>query len=141
MRVVVALFLTRVHRVGQRRVEKALHPVSGAKETATTHEHDGVAAHLLSRSPAAARVPAGHVFNGVVVRELFVDLDDDAHPLVWSVADGPYTHHNASAQVFPEEDGGTRFVWIADLLPDGLAGHIDALMEQGTRVLKRTMEA
>jgi hypothetical protein len=39
-------------------------------------------------------------FNGAVARELLVDLDDDARRLVWSVVDGPYTHHNASAQVF-----------------------------------------
>ena len=80
-------------------------------------------------------------FNGVVVRELLVDLDDDARRLVWSVTDGPYTHHNASAQVFSGEDGGTRFVWIADLLPNDLARRIDELMEQGTSILKQTMEA
>ena len=80
-------------------------------------------------------------FNGAVVRELLVDLDDDARRLAWSVTDGPYTHHNASAQVFSGEAGGTRFVWIADLLPDDLAGRINELMEHGTRVLKQTMEA
>ena len=79
--------------------------------------------------------------NGVVVREVLVDLDDDARRLAWSVADGPYTHHNASAQVFGDEGGGTRFVWIADLLPNDLAGRISELMEHGTRVLKQTMEA
>jgi len=69
--------------------------------------------------------------NGVVVREVLVDLDDDARRLVWSVADGPYTHHNASAQVFAEEAGRTRFVWIADLLPHDLAGRISQLMDHG----------
>lgn len=33
---------------------------------------------------------------------------------------------NASAQFFSGEAGGTRFVWIADLLPDDLAGRIKA---------------
>jgi uncharacterized protein YndB with AHSA1/START domain len=80
-------------------------------------------------------------FNGAVVRELFVDLDDDARRLVWSVVEGPYTHHNASAQVFAEGDGRTRFVWTADLLPHDLAQQIDGLMEQGTGVLRTTLES
>src|SRR5690348_14109658 len=57
-------------------------------------------------------------FNGAVVRELFVDLDEDSRRLVWAVRDGSLglQHHNASAQVIAEDDGRTRFVWIADLL-------------------------
>ncbi len=80
-------------------------------------------------------------FNGTVLRELLVDLDDDARRLVWSVVDGPYTHHNASAQVFEEGAGRARFVWIADLLPDELAAPTAPLMEQGTAVVKQTLEA
>lgn len=90
--------------------------------------------------PVAMRVVVAF-FNGAAVRELLVDLDDDARRLVWSVADGPYTHHNASAQVFSEEDGRTRFVWIADLLPNTLAGRMNDMMEHGSRVIKQTMEA
>ena len=70
-----------------------------------------------------------------------MDRDDGARRLVWSVVDGPYTHHNASAQVFAEGDARTRFVWIADFLPHELAPHIDALMERGTAVLKATLES
>ncbi|HKE79092.1 MAG TPA: SRPBCC family protein [Solirubrobacteraceae bacterium] len=80
-------------------------------------------------------------FNGAVVKELLVDLDDDARRLVWSVVDGPYTHHNASAQLFSDGDGKTRFVWIADFLPHEIAPHIDALMERGTAVLQATLES
>jgi hypothetical protein len=80
-------------------------------------------------------------FNGAVVRELLVDLDDEARRLTWSVVEGPYTHHNASAQVFADRDGGTRFVWIADLLPNDLAGPTSELMEQGTSVVRKTLEA
>ena len=79
-------------------------------------------------------------FNGAVVKELLVDLDDEARRLVWSVVDGPYTHYNASAQVFPDGDGKTRFVWIADFLPHEVAPHIDAMMERGTAVVKATLE-
>ena len=80
-------------------------------------------------------------FNGAVVRELLVDLDDESRRLVWSVSDGPYSHHNASAQVFPAGTGRTRFVWIADVLPNELAGRIGELMERGIGVVKETMEA
>jgi uncharacterized protein YndB with AHSA1/START domain len=80
-------------------------------------------------------------FNGSVVREILVDRDDDARRLAWSIVDGPYSHHNGSAQVFPDGDGGTRFVWITDLLPDDLEARTDELMEYGTSVIKKTLEA
>ncbi len=79
--------------------------------------------------------------NGTVLRERLIDLDDEARRLVWSIVDGPYTHHNASAQVFPEGDGAARFVWIADLLPNELAAPTGEAMGLGTSVVKKTMEA
>jgi hypothetical protein len=78
---------------------------------------------------------------GAVVRELLVDLDDDARRLVWSVREGPYSHHNGTAQVFPDGNGGSRFVWIADVLPNETAARTAELMEQGTAVIKRTLES
>jgi hypothetical protein len=51
------------------------------------------------------------------------------------------THHNASAQVFPDGEGYSRFVWIADLLPHELASAVGAMMEQGLAVIKRTLES
>ncbi|MGC1164769.1 MAG: SRPBCC family protein [Solirubrobacterales bacterium] len=80
-------------------------------------------------------------FNGAVVRELLIDLDDDARRLVWSVVDGPYTHHNGAAQVFAEGDDHCRFVWTADLLPDAAAPVTDELMERGIGVVKQTLES
>ncbi len=80
-------------------------------------------------------------FNGAVVRELLVDLDDDTRRLVWSVVDGPYTHHNGVAQVFAEGDDRCRFVWSADLLPDAAAAVTDELMERGIGAAKKTLEA
>ena len=78
--------------------------------------------------------------NGLVARELIVDIDDKARRLVWSVVGGRMTHHNASAQVLPDGEGGSRFVWIADLLPHELAPGIAEMMEQGLAVIKRTLE-
>ena len=79
--------------------------------------------------------------NGMEARELIVDVDEQARRVAWSVVGGPMTHHNASAQVFPEGRAGSRFVWIADLLPHELAPAITALIEQGLGVIKRTLEA
>jgi hypothetical protein len=78
--------------------------------------------------------------NGLVVRELIVDVDHTARRLVWAVVGGRPTHHNASLQVFPHGDEGSRVVWIADLLPDELAGPIRALIEQGMAVMQKTLE-
>jgi Polyketide cyclase / dehydrase and lipid transport len=81
------------------------------------------------------------MFNGITLRELLVELDDDARRLVWSIADGPYSHHNASAQVLSHGEHGSRFVWIADFLPHELAGRIDELMTRGIAVIKTTLES
>lgn len=79
--------------------------------------------------------------NGVQAYERFVDCDEDARRLVWSIAGEPYVHHNASAQVLAEGDGTSRFVWVADLLPHELAERIRPMMELGTRIAKQTLEA
>lgn len=79
-------------------------------------------------------------FNGIVLREVLVDLDDEAQRLAWSITGGPYAHHNASAQAFAHGEGSTRFVWVADLLPDELADRTDQMMTRGTQVIKETME-
>ena len=79
--------------------------------------------------------------NGLVARELIVDVDDDARRLVWAVVGGPLTHHNGSLQVFADGQGCSRVVWIADLLPNELAGNIDALMQQGMSVMKETLDS
>ena len=78
--------------------------------------------------------------NGMTARELIVDIDDQARRLVWSVVGGQMIHHNASAQVFADEKGRSRFVWIADLLPHELAPGIAQMIDQGLAVIKQTME-
>jgi carbon monoxide dehydrogenase subunit G len=78
--------------------------------------------------------------NGLVARELIVDVDDESRRLVWAVVGGRPSHHNASLQVFPEREGGCRVVWIADLLPNELADTIAGLIDQGMRVMKKTLE-
>lgn len=80
--------------------------------------------------------------NGAVVRELLVDIDETERRFAYAVVDGPLNllHHNASMQVFDDGEGGTRFVWITDVLPDEAAGRVRELVEQGSRVVKQTLE-
>jgi len=78
--------------------------------------------------------------NGLVVRELIVDLDDESRRLAWSARGGQLSHHNASAQVFAEGASRCRLVWIADLLPNELAGDIRAMIDQAAAVMKPTLE-
>jgi hypothetical protein len=80
-------------------------------------------------------------FTGAVLRELFVDCDEQAHRLVWSIVDGPYTHHNAAAQVIEAGDGAVRFVWTADLLPDEAAERTGQMMAKGIAAVKEALEA
>jgi uncharacterized protein YndB with AHSA1/START domain len=80
-------------------------------------------------------------FNGAVARERLVDLSEEDRRLVWSIVDGPYSHHNGAAQVLDDGGGSARFVWVADLLPNELAGVTEELMERGIDTIKRTLEA
>jgi len=78
--------------------------------------------------------------NGMVVRELIVDLDDESRRLAWSARGGRLTHHNASVQVFADGARRCRLVWIADLLPNELAGEIRAMIDQAAAVMKKTLD-
>ena len=105
-----------------------------AGEVSSVEVHFG--AIRCSASDGARIVTFG---NGMVVRELIVDVDDAARRVAWSAVGGSMTHHNASAQVLPD-GGGCRFVWIADLLPHDVAPAIAAMIEQGLGVIKATLE-
>ena len=78
--------------------------------------------------------------NGMVARELIVDVDERDRRVAWAAVGGRLTHHNASTQVFDASPGRSRVVWIADLLPNELAPAIEAMIEQGVAAMKRTLE-
>ena len=78
--------------------------------------------------------------NGLVLRELIVDIDDDHRRLVWAAVGGQFTHHNASVQVFAEGADRSRLVWIADLLPNDIEATVGGLIEQALSVMKQTLE-
>ena len=77
--------------------------------------------------------------NGMTIRELIVDIDDEARRFVWAAVGEPLTHHNASMQVFEDGDRGSRLVWITDILPNGIAGDIQMLINQGALAIQRTL--
>jgi hypothetical protein len=78
--------------------------------------------------------------NGMVVRELIVDLDDAERRFVYASVGGRTTHHNSSIQVVPHERG-SRLFWITVLLPHELRPAIAALVEQGSAVMKAMLDA
>ncbi|MES2940029.1 MAG: SRPBCC family protein [Pseudomonadota bacterium] len=78
--------------------------------------------------------------NGVQVRERLVTCDDAGMRLVYTAEGGRTTHYNAAAQVFEEPGGGSRFVWLVDLLPDALAPAIDAMMGAGAKAMHAQLE-
>jgi hypothetical protein len=81
--------------------------------------------------------------NGAVARELLVDLDDKARRLAYSVVESPLqmTHHHASIQVLPEGANQSRVVWIADVWPNEAAARVGPMMEQGSLVMKKTLDS
>ena len=79
--------------------------------------------------------------NGMQIREIIVDIDDRNQRHAWSARGEPFTHHNASLQVFAEGDHSCRLVWIADLLPNEISGVVAGMIEQGLRTMKATLEA
>lgn len=78
--------------------------------------------------------------NGMVVREIIVTVDDAARRVAYAAESDQLTHHNASAQVFDAGAGKSRFVWIADLLPNEAAPAIGAMMNDGAIAMQRALE-
>jgi hypothetical protein len=77
--------------------------------------------------------------NGLVVREVIVDVDETRRRLAYSVRSERLEHHNASFQV-SAEGSGARLTWIADLLPHEAAGMIGAMMDEGLRAAKAAID-
>ena len=79
--------------------------------------------------------------NGMVVRELIIDVDDKTCRHSWSARGKPLIHHNASVQVFSDGRDQCRVVWIADLLPNEVAEAIGDMIQQGLNTMKQTLES
>ena len=129
------------------------HVWDAVRDVGAIHERlaPGFVTDTVLEDGGAARVVT--FGNGMVARELIVDLDDAKRRLAWSVqasrsepkaseghrGGGRMTHHNASLQIFAEGEG-SRAVWIADLLPRELGPVIGAMIAQGLEAMKKTLE-
>jgi hypothetical protein len=79
--------------------------------------------------------------NGLIVRELIVNVDDETCRHSWSARGEPLTHHNASIQVFANGHNRCRVVWIADLMPNEIAETIEKMIQQGLNTMKQALES
>lgn len=77
--------------------------------------------------------------NGTVARELLVTSDRSARRLVYAIVSDRIRQHSASAQVFDDGKGGTRFVWTVDVLPNEIAPYISAQMDLGTAAMQKAL--
>jgi carbon monoxide dehydrogenase subunit G len=76
-------------------------------------------------------------FNGMVVRELLVGLDNDRRRLTYAITEG-FTHYQGTAEVVPDGTG-SRLVWHVDLLPDERAADVAELMAHGAEAMRRNL--
>lgn len=79
-------------------------------------------------------------FNGAVVREVLVSIDEERRRLAWSIVDGPYTHHHGVAQVIAIGARTSRFEWTADVLPEASASRTAEMMRRGIDTVRQTLE-
>ncbi len=77
--------------------------------------------------------------NGIVAREVIVDLDEAAHRLAYSASGGRLTHHNASFTVTEDGPGRCRIAWRADLLPAEMKPAIETMMDQGVIAMEKRL--
>lgn len=78
--------------------------------------------------------------NGSVVREDIVSIDATQRRVAWAVVGQQFRHFNGAAWVEADPKGGSRFIWVTDLLPDEFAGQIEQMVSAGIAVVKQTLE-
>jgi uncharacterized protein YndB with AHSA1/START domain len=78
--------------------------------------------------------------NGVVAREEILSIDPAQRRVAWAILGQQFKHYNSAAWVETEPNGGSRFVWITDLLPNELAARVDQMMAAGIAAAKKTLE-
>jgi hypothetical protein len=80
-------------------------------------------------------------FNGMIIREPIISLDDDLRRIAWTASGDslPFTHYNSAAQVFAEGERA-RVVWTADFLPTDPAPFVTSMLEKGLAAMKQVFE-
>ena len=80
--------------------------------------------------------------HGAVVRELIVDVDDKMRRIAYSVVESPLqmAHHHSTMEVVRQGTDASRIIWIADVWPNTAVERVGPMMEQGSQVIKQTLE-
>jgi len=76
--------------------------------------------------------------NGVVAREVIVDVDDDSRRVAWTIPEGRLQHYHASSQVI-DKGGKAMVVWMADFLPHEAKPQVAAMIEAGAGAMQRAL--
>ena len=104
--------------------------------------HERVAAGFVTNAVPDGSDRTVTFANGAVARERLVAADDQRRRLVYSVVESSFalTHHQATVEVFDADGGGgSRLVWITDVLPDEAAAPIAAMMAAGVTAIAATL--
>ena len=78
--------------------------------------------------------------NGYVVKEQIVSVSDELRRFVYRAVGGRASHHNAYFQLFPAPEGGTKVIWVTDLLPEEMRDSITQMVEAGSQSIQKTLE-
>lgn len=80
--------------------------------------------------------------NGNVARERLIARDESARRIVYSLIGDTARpeHDNTAMQIVPDGPRRCRFIWSRDVLPDELAGRLQAAMEDAARAIKASLE-
>jgi len=76
--------------------------------------------------------------NGLVAREVIVDVDEQAHRVVWTIPEGRLEHYHASSQVISKGDRAA-VVWIADFLPHDAKPAVAAMIDAGGAAMQKAL--
>jgi hypothetical protein len=103
--------------------------------------HERVAAGFVTATRLQGDERIVTFVTGAEARERLIDVDEDRRRLVYSVVESQLglSYHQASVEVLDGSDGGSRLVWISDVLPDELAPTIEGMMTQGAAAIARTL--
>ena len=77
--------------------------------------------------------------NGSIAKELLVTNDGKLRRLVNTIQSGQLKQHSASAQVFDSGNGGTRFVWTVDVLPNEVVPYMSGQMDLGVAAMQEAL--
>ena len=103
--------------------------------------HTRLVAGFVTDTKLEGRTRTVTFSTGMVAREEIISIDPEQKRVAWAIVGQHFQHYNGAAQVFAHHKGGTRVVWITDLLPDSMAGPIDNAMTNGIAAMKKTLEA